>query len=168
MNGLVVLLWSAAIALVLIVGGIFISLVMMDRISFSPEAQPPAPQQTQGTAPKIDTSYRVLMLNATPEAGMITVAREALLAEGWPADGVFGSEGSSQEFDKTTVFYVDAADEAAALGVAEVLGGAEVQQSDFYADLNESDQPQLTVVIGLDRVTESTPEAEDAEEAPAE
>ncbi|UNK71796.1 LytR C-terminal domain-containing protein [Microbacterium sp. H1-D42] len=168
MNGLVVLLWSAAVALVLIVGGIFISLVMMDRISFSPESQPPAPQQTQGTDPKIDTSYRVLILNATPEEGLVVEARDALLAEGWPADGVFGSEGSSQEFDKTTVFYVDKADEAAALGVAEVLGGAEVQQSDFYADLNDSEQPQLTVVIGLDRVTDATPKAEDTEEAPAE
>lgn len=169
MNGFVVLLWSAAVALVLIVGGIFVSLVMMDRISFGPdEAAPSAPQQTQGTAPQVDTSYRVLILNATPEGGLVASTREALLAAGWPEDGVFGSEGSSQEFEKTTVFYVEAADEAAALGVADVLGGADVQQSDFYAELNDSDQPQLTVVIGLDRATDAGATPEDGGEAPAE
>lgn len=167
MNGLVVLLWSAAAALVLIVGGIFVSLVMMDRISLTPDAEPTT-QQTQGVAPKVDTSYRVLVLNATPEEGLVAEVREALLAEGWAGDDVFGSEGSTQEFENTTVFYVDKADEAAALGVAEVLGGAEVQQSDFYADLNDTELPQLTVVIGLDRAPGATPKGEDAEEAPAE
>ena len=165
MNGLVVLLWSAAIALVLIVTGIFVSLVMMDRISFGPDdAAPTAPQQTQGTTAQVDTSYRVLILNATPEEGLVAEARQALLARGWAEDAVFGSEGSSQEFDTTTVFYVDEADEAAALGVAEVLGGADVQQSDFYADMNDSDQPQLTVVIGLDRTTGAAPDGDGSEE----
>ena len=167
MNGLVVLLWSAAIALVLIVGGIFGSLVMMDRISFGPDAAP-VPEQTQGTEPVIDTSYRVMILNATPQEDLFASVRDSLLAEGWPAEAVFGSEGSSQEFEKTTVFYIDEADEAAALGVADAIGGADVQQSDFYAGMNDTDQPQLTVVIGLDRVAGATPSAEDAEEPPAE
>lgn len=167
MNGFVVLLWSAAVALVLIVGGIFGALVMMDRISFGPEAGP-APEQTQGTAPVIDTTYRVLILNATPQEGLVESVRELLLAEGWKAEDVFGSAGSSQEFDKTTVFYVDEADAAAAMGVADAIGGAEVQQSDFYEGQNVSDQPQLTVVIGLDRATPATSKSEDTEEAPAE
>ncbi|MGF2950363.1 LytR C-terminal domain-containing protein [Microbacterium alcoholitolerans] len=167
MNGLVVLLWSAAAALVLIVGGIFVSLVMMDRISLTGEPTP-APVQTQGVEAKIDTSYRVLLLNATPQSGLVATTREELLAQGWAGDAVFGSEGSTQEFEKTTVFYVDEADEAAALGVAEVLGGAEVQQSDFYADLNDTELPQLTVVIGLDRAPGATPQGEDGEDAPVE
>lgn len=169
MNGLVVLLWSAAIALVLIVVGIFASLVMMDRISFGPDdAAQPAPQSSAGASAEVDTSYRVMIINATSQEGLVAETREALLSEGWPQDGVFGSDGASQEFETTTVFYVDDADEAAALGVAEVLGGAAVQQSDFYAALNDTDQPQLTVVIGVDRVTATTPPAEDAEDAPAE
>ncbi|MFD5213057.1 LytR C-terminal domain-containing protein [Microbacterium sp. NPDC058345] len=165
MNGAVVLLWSAAVALVLIVVGIFVALVMMGRISLFPAAEEPT-AQPPGVVAEVDTSYRVLILNATPADGLVESARQSLLAEGWAAADVFGSDGSSQEFTQTTVFYVDEADEAAALGVAEVLGGAEVEQSDFYATLNDSDRKQLTVVIGLDRVsgggetagTEETPE----------
>ncbi|PKI90056.1 hypothetical protein CW368_11670 [Actinomycetales bacterium SN12] len=163
MNGLVVLLWSAAVALVLIVCGIFVSLVMMDRISLFGGSEP-APVQTQpGVVAQVDTSYRVLVLNATPEKGRVAEVREKLLAEGWATDDVFGSDGASQEFSKTTVFYVADADEGAALGVADVLGGVDVQQSDFYAGMNDSERPQLTVVIGLDEADSSAP----ATEAPA-
>lgn len=159
MNGLVVLLWSAAVALVLIVCGIFVSLVMMDRISLF-GGDEPTPAQTQpGVVAELDTSYRVLILNATPEEGLVAEVRETLLAEGWSTDDVFGSDGSSQEFSETTVFYVSDDDEGAALGLAELLGDAEVQKSDFYAALNDSDEPQLTVVVGLDRV-EKTPSTE--------
>jgi hypothetical protein len=152
MNGLVVLLWSAAVALVLIVCGIFVSLVMMDRISLFGGDEPTPVQTDAGVVAEVDTSYRVLILNATPEEGLVAEMREKLLAEGWSTDKVFGSDGSSQEFSKTTVFYVADDDEGAALGLAELLGGAEVQKSDFYAALNDSEEPQLTVVIGLDRV----------------
>ncbi len=164
MNGLVVLLWSAAVALVLIVVGIFIALVMMGRISLFPAAEESAPPP--GVVAQVDTSYRVLILNATPSEGLVESTRQALLGEGWAAEDVFGSDGSSQEFAETTVFYVDEADEAAALGVAEVIGGADVEQSDFYATLNDSDRKQLTVVIGLDRVSDggATPGTEETPE----
>lgn len=164
MNGVVVLLWSAAVALVLIVVGIFVALVMMGRISLFPAAEPAA--QKPGVVAQIDTSYRVLILNATPSEGLVESTRQALLAEGWADADVFGSAGSSREFAETTVFYVEQADEAAALGVAEAIGGAEVEQSDFYATLNDSERKQLTVVIGLDRVSDggATP---DTEETPA-
>lgn len=152
MSGLVLLLWSTAAALVLIVAGIFAALVMMDRISLFPEAQRSQVQQP-GLQGVVDTSYRVMILNATPEEGLAGEVRTLLLREGWSADLVFGSDGASEEFEQTTVFYVDEADEAAALGLADLLGGADVQQSDFYAGLNDSETPQLTVVIGLDRTT---------------
>lgn len=152
MNGLVVLLWSAAVALVLIVCGIFVSLVMMDRISLFGGDEPAPVQTAPGVVAEVDPSYRVLILNATPEEGLVAEVREKLLDEGWSTEDVFGSDGASQEFSKTTVFYVADEDEGAALGLAELLGGAEVQKSDFYAALNDTDEPQLTVVIGLDRV----------------
>ncbi|MFS2280065.1 LytR C-terminal domain-containing protein [Microbacterium sp. OR21] len=160
MNGLVVLLWSAAVALVLIVCGIFVSLVMMDRISLFAGDDPTPVQTGAGVVAELDTSYRVLILNATPEEGLVAEVREKLLAEGWATGDVFGSDGSSQEFSKTTVFYVADADEGAALGLADLLGGAEVEQSDFYAALNDTDEPQLTVVIGLDRVAGNAPATE--------
>lgn len=151
MNGLVVLLWSAAAALVLIVVGIFVSLVMMDRISLFPDSEAPI-EGSPGVIAQVDTSYRVLILNATSDPGLVDSVRETLLAEGWASGAVFGSDSATEEFAKTTVFYVAADDESAALGLAQLLGDAEVEQSDFYAALNDSDQPQLTVVIGTDRV----------------
>lgn len=165
-NGPVTLLWSAAVALVLIVIGIFISLVLMGRIQLFPSADP-APQQTQGVVAEIDTSYRVLILNATPQAGVVATVRQELMAEGWASDAVFGSDGSTSEFPDTTVFYVDKADESAALGVAEVLGGVRVEHSDHYAALNDSSLPQLTVVVGLDRLGSGSPSPSGGKETPA-
>ena len=49
MNGWIVLLWSFVAALVLIIAGIFGSLVVMGRITLFPEAAPsatPAPVET--------------------------------------------------------------------------------------------------------------------------
>lgn len=165
-NGAVTLLWSAAVALVLIVIGIFISLVLMGRIQLFPSAEP-APPKPQGVVAEIDTSYRVLILNATPQAGVVASVREKLMAEGWASDDVFGSDGSTTEFPDTTVFYVEKGDEAAALGVADILGGAAVQQSDHYASLNDSKLPQLTVVVGLDHLGAGSPSPAGDEETPA-
>lgn len=165
-NGPITLLWSAAVALVLIAIGIFISLVLMGRIQPFPSAEP-APQKPQGVVAEVDTSYRVLVLNATPQSGIVASVREELMAKGWAADDVFGSDGSTSEFEDTTVFYVDKADEAAALGVAEILGEAQTVQSDHYAALNDSDRPQLTVVVGLDRLGTETAVPEGEQETSA-
>ncbi|PJI51863.1 hypothetical protein CTI14_52195 [Methylobacterium radiotolerans] len=54
-------------------------------------------------------------------------------------------------------YYVSAEDEEAAKGLAGVIGGAEVQQSDYYAGQTEDGQKQLTIVIGVDRAA-SAPE----------
>ena len=152
MNGWVVLLWSTAAALVLIVAGIFISLVMMGRIDLFPQADPD-PAATQVSEAAVDTSYRVMILNGTSADGLETTTRETLLENGWDDDMVLASAGSTTDFETTTVYYVEDADLAAAEGVADVIGGATVAQSDFYAGQNDSDSPQLTVVLGLDRTT---------------
>lgn len=165
MNGVVVLLWSAAIALVLIVCGIFVALVMMDRIPLFGGAEKPAAQQTEGAVGELDTSYRVFVINATGEKGLGAGVRDQLVAEGWSPDDVIGSDSSSQEFSQTTVFYVADDDRDAALGVADVLG-ADAQQSDFYAGLNDGDAAALTVVIGQDRVAEHTGDSGGAPSTP--
>ncbi|WP_375082292.1 LytR C-terminal domain-containing protein [Microbacterium sp. CR_7] len=162
MNGWIVLLWSFVAALVLIIGGIFGSLVVMGRISLFPEAVPtamPSPEETG----VVDTTYSVLILNATADEGLDDQMRDTLINSGWSADVVFASDSTSQDFSTTTVYYVADEDELAAIGLAGVIGGADVQQSDFYADMNDTDQKQLTVVIGLDR--SSNPPA--ATETPA-
>ncbi len=149
MNGWVVLLWSFVSALILIIAGIFGSLVVMDRISLFPEAAPtavPTPVETG----VVDTTYAVTVLNATPEEGLDAQVRDTLTNAGFGT--VYASDSGSQDFAETTVYYVEDADRPAALGVADLLGGAAVAQDDFYAGLNEG-QKQVTVVIGLDRTT---------------
>lgn len=165
-NGLVALLWSVAVALVLISVGIFISLVLMGRIDLGGSAAP-AETQTPGVLAKIDTSYRVMVLNATPQTGVVDQVRQKLVDQGWAAADVLGSEGSTSAFPNTTVFYVNKSDEAAALGVAEVLGGAQTQLSDHYAALNDSKLPQLTVVVGTDLVGTNSPAPTGATKTPA-
>jgi len=164
MNGWVVLLWSFVAALVLIIGGIFGSLVVMGRITLFPEAVPtvaPTPEETG----VVDTAYSVMILNATPDEGLDAQMRDTLLNSGWPADTVYASDSASNDFATTTVYYIAEEDELAAIGLARLIGGAEVQQDDFYAALNETDQKQLTIVIGLDR---SATAPETPAETPAE
>lgn len=156
MNGWVVLLWSFVAALVLIIAGIFGSLVVMGRISLFPESAPsavPTPEETG----IVDTSISVLILNGTPDEVLDTQMRDSLINSGWAAGSVLAGDSSSQDFETTTVFYVDAEDELAAIGLANLLGGAAVQQSDYYSGETEAGQKQFTVVIGLDRTT-SVPE----------
>lgn len=158
-----VLLWAVVAALVLLVVGIFGSLVVMGRISLFPESVEtiaPAPEETG----IVDTSYSVMILNATPDDALDDQMRDQLVNAGWAAGVVFAVDGASDDFPETTVYYVNEEDEQAAIGLANLIGGAAVQQDDFYAALNETDQAQLTVVIGLDRATA----APDGEDAPAE
>lgn len=149
MNGWVVLLWSAAAVLVLVVAGVFVSLIAMDRISFGGEAGPTAtaPQVTG----KVDTSYAVMILNGTPDEGLGVQVRQQVIDAGWAADAVLSSASTSKDFEKTTVFYSTAADQSAALGLADLIGGAAVVQDSYYDELNGSGGKQLTVVIGVDR-----------------
>lgn len=164
MNGWVVLLWSFVAALVLIIGGIFLALVMMGRIALFPEVEPTAAPTPVETG-VVDTTFAVMILNGTAEEGLATQMREVLLNSGWPAENVSAGDSNSQDFQATTVYYVAEADELAAIGLANLIGGAAVQQSDFYAGETATDQKQLTVVIGLDRST-AAPEA--PAETPAE
>lgn len=149
MRGWVVLLWAALATVVLIVLGIFGTLIASGRIDLFPEPTPtvePVPEVT----PVVDTTFDVLILNATPEQGLATQLKDVVVAAGWADSDVTPGEAGSQDFPATTVFYVGAEDEAAAAGLAEVIGGAAIEQSDAYQPAQEGAK-QLTVVIGLDR-----------------
>lgn len=159
MNGWVVLLWAFVSALVLIVAGVFVALLLMGRISFAPDAQPSTPPTPEATG-VVDMSYSVLVLNATPEEGLDAQMRDTLLNSGWPAELVSNGPAGSQDFAETTVYYVSADDELAALGLSDLIGGAQVEQSDVYADADNPDARQLVIVVGLDR-SSTVPEPTD-------
>lgn len=162
-----VLLWASLATVVLIAVGIFATLLASGRIQLAPDPEPTAaPQPT--VAPVVDTSYAVLVLNATPEEGLATRIKDEIVDAGWAADRVTASGAGTTDFPETTVYYAFPTDQAAAAGLAEeVLGGARIEQSDVYqpiddpgtADVDESQSLQLTVVVGLDR-TANPPAAE--------
>lgn len=166
----VIALWALVATILLVIIGIFASLVASDRITLFPTPEPtvePIPE----VAAVVDTSFSVVVLNATGEQGLATTLKDEIVAAGWSADSVLASQASVTDFPETTVYYAFPADEAAALGLAEVIGGARVEQSDRYQplddpgtdDLDESQSAQLTVVIGLDRTAAGAPEPEPAE-----
>jgi LytR cell envelope-related transcriptional attenuator len=156
MRGWVVLLWAALATIVLIVVGIFGTLLASGRIELFPTPSPTlAPLPTVDAV--VDTSYEVLILNATPQDGLATQLKDVVVTAGWPVDNVLASEAGSNDFPETTVYYVNPEDQAAAAGLAGVIGGAKVEQSDTYQPADPA-SPQLTIVIGLDR-TAAAPSA---------
>jgi hypothetical protein len=162
-HALPLLLWCLGAVIVLTLAGVFISMIGSGRVVLFP---PPTPTPTPEAivVPVIDTSYSVLVLNATGERGSATAVKDLLVAAGWPPESVLPSQAGS-DFPTTTVYYPLPEDEAAALGVVDVIGGGSIEQSTAYlpvddpgtTEVDESAVKQLTVVLGRDRVPGSAP-----------
>ncbi|MDJ1113085.1 LytR C-terminal domain-containing protein [Microbacterium dauci] len=155
-----IVVWSAVATVVLILAGVFGTMLATGRLDFAP-----APAATEGAgpvAPMVDTSYPVLILNATDQAGLAAELRDVVVEAGWAEGDVQESNASSTDFETTTVYYPSEADEAAARGLADVIGGAEVSLDDTYQVVGDPSTPgvdgelgaQLVIVVGLDHRTE--------------
>lgn len=163
MRGGVVFFWAALATVILIALGIFATFVVSGRIVLFPEPTP-TPTPTATVTPVVDTSYSVLILNATPETGLATRMKDEVVAAGWPADTVLAGQAGATDFPETTIYYASPADLPAALGLAEVIGGARVEESTVYqptddpaTEVDEGATKQLTIVIGLDRTAAGVP-----------
>lgn len=155
MRGSVVLVWSAAATVALIAIGIFGTLIATGRITVFPTPTASA-AVVEAAEAVVDTSYAITVLNATPQSGLGREFGDMIVAAGWDAGAVTAGEAGSDDFPATTVFYADPADEGAARGLAQVIGGATVALTDAYADLLAGGTtPQLVLVIGLDRTTDA-------------
>ena len=155
MRGGVIFLWSAVATVALVAIGIFGTLIATGRITVFP-----TPSATAVVVPPVaavvDPSYEVTVLNATPQSGLGRQLGDVIVAAGWNAADVTAGEAGSDDFATTTVFYADPADEGAARGLAQAVGGAEVALTDAYADLlGDGTTKQLVLVIGLDRTTDA-------------
>lgn len=152
MRGWVVLLWAVLATIVLVAVGIFGTLLVSGRVVLFPTPTPTASPLPVVT-PVVDTTYEVLILNATPEVGLATQMKDVVVGAGWAEETVSAGEAGSTDFAETTVFYYLPTDEAAAAGLAEVIGGAKIAQSDVYQPTDDPEAKQLAVVIGLDRTS---------------
>lgn len=150
MRGGIVLLWSVLATIALVAIGVFGTLIATGRVTLFPAPSPTATVAVTAE-PVLDTAYKVTVLNATSQSGLAGAMADELVAAGWAADDVTAGEAGS-EFATTTVFYSDVADEGAARGLAQAIGGAAVELSDAYAGLaGDESVKQLVVVIGTDR-----------------
>ncbi|MDU0346523.1 LytR C-terminal domain-containing protein [Microbacterium sp. KSW2-29] len=167
LRGWIVFLWAAIATLVLIIVGIFGSLVASGRISFGADDVPAPTVSAEPTTPAVvDTSYSVVVLNGTGQDGLAASVRDQIVAAGWSGDTVETGDSDTTDFAQTTVYYLRDADAAAAQGLAQTIGGAEVAQSDFLQPTDDPNTPddesavkRLVVVIGLDRASGATPSA---------
>ncbi len=150
MRAWVVLLWAVLATIVLVAVGIFGTLLVTGRVVLFPTPEPTAAPLPIVT-PVVDTSYEVLVLNATPEQGLATQMKDVIVAAGWAEETVSAGEAGSTDFPETTIYYYLPTDEAAAAGLAEVIGGANLAQSDVYQPTDDPEAKQLAIVIGLDR-----------------
>lgn len=158
LRGGVVLLWSAVATIVLVTLGVFGTMITTGRITLFPE-----PVATATTIPAvdavIDTSYTVYVINATPQSGLAGTVANQVIAAGWTSEMVYPTESESEDFETTTVYFATPADEGAARGLAQAIGGAAVELNDSYqpvddpntSDVDESAVKQLVIVIGQDR-----------------
>ncbi|MFT4136505.1 LytR C-terminal domain-containing protein [Microbacterium sp.] len=157
----VVLLWAAAATIVLTGAGIFGTLVATGRVALFPATVPSVAPVETPDALVVDTSYSVLVLNATPQEGAGDAMRDLVIAAGWSEESVYAGDAGSEDFPATTVFYADPDDEGAARALAQAIGGAQLTLSDVYQPADDPDaegeQKQLTIVVGLDRTTTAEP-----------
>lgn len=165
-----VLIWAIAATVLLILVGILGSLVASGRVSLFPDTgSTPAATSAPEASPVVDTSFTVVIVNASGEDGLATVMKDEIVAAGWNPDTVLPSTAGEQ-FAETTIFYAFPSDEGAARGLAQVIGGAQVEQSTVYqpvddpetGDVDEGQSLQLTVVIGTDRTSAETNDADPA------
>ena len=120
----------------------------------APEGEPTP--EAPAVTPITDGSLPVTILNGTEVVGLAGRVGESAVANGWNIATM--ANASTSDFATTTVYYEDPANEAAALGLAQLLGGVPTELSSNFQGA------ALTVVLGTDY---AGPGAEaPAEEAP--
>lgn len=149
----IVLLWAIVATIALVGLGIFGSLIASGRITLFPDASASS-VPTATVTPVVDTSYTVLLLNATSESGLAAEIKDDLVAQGWSSQNVNASNASGS-YDKTVVYYADEDAYAAALGLGLLVGTTDVEFNQDYPVAGTS-ATQLTVVLGTDQLDDTS------------
>jgi len=141
----------AALATVLLVGaGIFGLSLVNGSISFhGPSSSAsrtasatPTASPTPTIVPTVNPALTVNVLNGTTTENLAQTVADKLTAAGWKIGALANADRT--DLATTIIYYSDPANQAAALGAAQSLPGATIQQSTAFADTGAD----LTVVIG--------------------
>lgn len=148
--------WAALATIVLVGAGIFGLSLINGAISFSgptssagapstsAAAPTPSSTPTPTIVPTVDPSLSVNVLNGTGTEGLAGTVGDKLKAAGWTIGALANADRT--DVTQTVVYYADPSLQAAALGVAQSLPGAAVQQTQDFADTGAD----ITVVAGSD------------------
>lgn len=152
--------WVIALVatLALIAAGVIGTLLATDRLSLFPQPSASTPAAT--IQPVLDTSFSILLIDASGQDGVVAAVRSEVLAAGWSEDKVSESSSDASDFETTTVYYAAPEDQAAARGLADAIGVEWVELNDSYqpvddpqtTDVDEGGLMQLVVAIGRDRL----------------
>ena len=142
--------WAALATVVLVGLGIFGLSLVNGSISFHGSTQSSSavasptttPTPTPTIVPTVDPSLSVNVLNGTTRAGLARTVSDKLTAAGWKIGALANADTTNVA--QTVVYYSDPKNQAAALGVAQSLPGATVQETQTYAGSGAD----LTVVVG--------------------
>ncbi|GAA2239966.1 LytR C-terminal domain-containing protein [Herbiconiux moechotypicola] len=172
-RGWMVFAWAALATVVLVGLGIGYLAVINNNIQFTDAfagggaaaTATPTPTEEPIT-PIVDGTLAVTVLNGTEVAGLAGAVGQVAVGAGWNVATT--ANASTTDFATTTVFYSDPVNEAAALGLAQTLGGVPTE-------LSTSFDAALTVVLGTDYtgpgsegLVETPVDEAPAEDAPAE
>ncbi len=142
--------WAALATVILVGAGVFGLSLVNGAITFtgktptgSASTTPtPTPTPTPTVVPTVDPSLTVNVLNGTSTSGLGGKVGEVLTAAGWKVGAVANADMNT--LTETIAYYADPTKEGAALGVAQSLPGAKIQNTQDFADSGAD----LTVVIG--------------------
>lgn len=110
-----------------------------------PSQEPVEPEAPKVT-PLLDPAATVVILDGTSPTGEMALRLDPVITqEQW---GIITAAGpaASTDVEISAVFYADPADEAAAMGLAQKLGGLSAYQSSEYAESGA----RLVVLLGSD------------------
>ena len=143
--------WAVLATVALVIAGVMaLTLATGSDLPFTQQSTTPTVAETTPpptAEPKLDPDLVISILNGTPTRGLANQVGDALVAEGWDGAAVgVGSRANatSQDIEKTTVFYSDPADEAAARALVLALKVGEVVLGDEYPG------SPVTILIGSD------------------
>ena len=172
-RGWIAFAWAALATGVIVAGGVITLAVINDSIKFddllgggtTAATQTATPTPTPEVTPVVDPAATVTVLNGTETVGLAASVGDAMREAGWAGIGSTAN-ASATDFKTTTVYYVDPAQEAAALGLANSLftkatadaAANGVTLSITAIRVEQSDQfqgAQLTVVLGADFIEPS-------------
>lgn len=108
----------------------------------SSQVAPPA----EKVRPELNPEASVAVLDGTPAEGTVAQSVATSITDEQWGTIVLAGPSSTTDVEISAVFYADAADEPAALGLAEKLGGVSTYMTAEYAD----GEAQLVVLIGAD------------------